>query len=208
MAVWARQKFARLAKGFLGRRKNTFVVQVRGVFKALQYQYIWRRLRRRVVKQNYIRKINAGAKDLDVSYSRLIYGLNRSNIQIDRKILSEIAQYEPYSFKAVVDEIKSQVKLPLLYNNQVSYEEALERGLLYKGEYKQVEFRDIHARLIMPKEGTPDYFGVTRPDYPYFVNELEAKYNKQFMKIKQMKRLPADYYDDIEEDDSDDEFKY
>ena len=214
MAIWSRNKYAKLSKGFLGRRKNCFVVQVRAVYKSLQYQYIWRRLRRRVVKSNYIRKINAGSRDLDVSYNRLIYGLNRSNIHLDRKILSELAQYEPYSFKAVVDEIKSQVKLPNTNKSEIPFYKSIESGYLYQGEYKYKDFRDIEARYNMPIGDTPDYFGVKRDDYPYFFKDLEKNYNSQFMKMKQMKRLPSDYYgyiDDMDEDDDpdpEDEFKY
>lgn len=217
MAIWSREKFSKLAKGFLGRRKNCFRIQVRGVFKALQYQYVWRRLRRRVVKQNYIRKVNAGARDLDVSYNRLIYGLNRSNIILDRKILSELAQYEPYSFKAVVDEIKSQVKLPSLYNSEVDYHQALRKKLIYFGKFKYGAVNDFMARSFdVPKE-MPDYFGTRRHDYPYFFNKLQKNFNNQFMTVKQMKKLPEDYYqnqnlDDDEEDepevDEDDNFKY
>lgn len=203
MAIWSREKFAKLSKGFLGRRKNCFVVQVRAVFKSLQYQYIWRRLRRRVVKTNYIRKINAGTRDLNLSYSRFICGLNRSNIIIDRKILSELAQYEPYSFKAVVDEVKSQVKLPNLHKSEIPFNIAMDKNYLYSGEFKYTDFRDIEARFFMPKEGIKDYFGVTRKDYPYFFEDLEKNYNKQFMKIKEMKRLPSDYYEHLEELDED-----
>lgn len=209
MAVWSREKFARLAKGFLGRRKNCFVVQVRGVFKALQYQYKWRKMRRRIVKANYIKKINAGTRNLNLSYNRFIYGLNRSNIKLDRKILANLSKYEPYSFKAVIDEVKSQVKLPgLIKSNEVSYQNALDRNLLYIGEYKHTDNRDIAARFFMPKEGVPDHFGVKRPDYPYFIDEEIKKHNKIGLTKKAMKKLPGDYYDDLPEMDDDDEFKY
>ena len=208
MAVWSREKFARLSKGFLGRRKNCFVVQVRAVFKSLQYQYIWRRLRRRVVKTNYIRKINAGARDLDVSYSRLIYGLNRSNIILDRKILADLSKNEPFSFKAVVDEIKSQVKLPTLNKSEILYQDALSQGLLYVGEYKNIDNRDIAARFSLPNKGEKDPFGTTRSDYPYFFKEEAEKHAKKFPSLKSQKKLPGDYYDELPELDDDDEFRY
>jgi large subunit ribosomal protein L20 len=208
MAIWNRDKFNRLAKGFLGRRKNCFVVQVRAVFKSLQYQYIWRRLRRRVVKTQYIRKLNAGTRDLDVSYSRFIYGLNRSNIILDRKILSNLAQNEPYSFKAVVDEVKSQVKLPLLNHSEVQYEEAIEKNLLFVGEFVPKDTRDIQARFVMAKDEKNDPFGTRRQDFPYFMKELEKKHAKQFPSIKQMKKHPSDYYDDLPEIEDDDDFKF
>src|SRR5690349_18720999 len=114
MAIWARHKVFQLSKGYYGRSKNCFRISIRRLFKALQYQYKSRRLRRREVRTDWIRSINAGVRDLDINYSRFIYGLNRSNMVLDRKILANLAQYEPYSFKAVVDEVRTQVKLPLI----------------------------------------------------------------------------------------------
>ena len=209
MAIWNREKFNKLSKGFLGRRKNCFRIQVRGVFKSLQYQYKWRRLRRREVKKGFIKKINAGTRDLDISYSRFIYGLNRSNIIIDRKILSDLAMNEPYSFKAVVDEVKSQVKLPNITKIDVSLQEALDRSLIYVGEYKDWDNRDKAARFFQPLEGVDDHFGVKREDYPYFLENVNKDRKKSFPSVKAMKRLPGDYYDDLPDYDSDgDDHKY
>lgn len=198
MAIWSRAKFNRLSKGFVGRRKNCFVVQCRAVFKSLQYQYIWRRLRRRVVKVNNIKAINAAAREHGFSYNKFIFGLNRSNILLDRKILADLAKNEPFSFKAVFDEVSSKVKLPTRRPDEVSFEEALQKGLLYHGEYIQKDTRHRIARPFYPKEGEPDYFGTTREDFPYFYKEQDAEYFRKYaINEKIEKKLPAEYYDDL-----------
>lgn len=191
MAVWSRSKFKQLSKGFLGRRKNCFVVQVRAVFKSLQYQYIWRKLRRRNVKTQYIKSINASSTNLGVSYSHLIYGLNRSNIELDRKILANLAEHEPYSFKAILDEIQAQVKLPeKKVRTEVSYEESLKLGFLYHGEYIKKESRDIQAKPI--QTGESDYFGTNSDIYPYNIKELEQKYDSNMIPLRKQKKIKDD----------------
>lgn len=204
MAVWSRDKINRLSKGFLGRRKNCFSIQIKAVFKSLQYQYIWRRLRRRVVKSQYIRSINAATRESEISYSKFVYGLNRSNINIDRKILSELAKWEPYSFRAVLGEIQSQVKIPTK-TYKVPYDEALSRGLLYTGPYVPKESRDYHARYIEDKTNS---FGTERRDYPYFFKEEIKKYNKNLMNSKAEKKLAPDFYDEMPDFPEDEPIKY
>ena len=211
MAVWSRDKFKQLSKGFLGRRKNCFMVQVRGVFKSLQYQYIWRRLRRREVKKENIISINAATRTLGVNYSYFIYGLNRSNIQLDRKILSDLAQNEPLSFKAVFDEVNSQVKLPLNQNVNlkpfrfVPYTTALEKGDIYPGPYVSKNYEHKYARTVVPLPGQKDYFGMGHPDYPKNLIEEEKNYKAKFLTSKQQKKFPDTLFDDhqdgIEDDD-------
>jgi len=205
MAIWSRHKVNKLSKGFLWRRKNCFVVQIRAVYKSLQYQYIWRKLKRRIYKQENIKSLNAAVREHGVCYSKFIYCLNRSNINLDRKILADLAQNEPYSFKAVFDEVTSQVK-PLQHRkpDEVTFQEALSRGLIYPGPYVHKDSRDIHARYIMPKEGEHDYFGTGRSDYPYFWKDELNNYRKSFLKTKLEKKLPMDYYDDIPEVEEDD----
>lgn len=108
MANWSRKKVFRLAKGFTGRSNNCFGLALRRVFKKLQYAYRDRKVKKRLVRRNWIHTINAAVREHGVSYSRFICGLNRSNIQVDRKILSELAINEPFSFKAVVQEVNKQ----------------------------------------------------------------------------------------------------
>ena len=108
MATFSRQKYRKLAKGFRGRAKNCIRIMAPKVEKSLQYQYISRKLRARDMRKEWIQQINGGTREHSVSYSRFIYGLNNSNINLDRKILANLAINEPYSFKAIVDEVKIQ----------------------------------------------------------------------------------------------------
>ena len=199
MALWARSKIFRLSKGYYGRSKNCFRIAIRRVFKALQYEYISRRVRRREVRQDWIRSVNAGVRDMDLSYSRFIYGLNRSNIILDRKILAGMAQNEPYSFKAVVDEVKTQLPVHMLKNpTSVSYAQAVEQKLLHFGPWepseKDKEFRNV--KLIDPKG--EDWYGVNRPDYPTFYLDMKRKHRKEGqMPMKDMKKLRFTAWDDV-----------
>lgn len=205
MALWSRHKFNQLSKGFLWRRKNCFTVQVRAVFKSLQYQYISRRLRRRVVKADNIRSLNAASRESGMSYSKFIFGLNRSNINLDRKILSELAQNEPYSFRAVINEISSQVRIPLYAKKHPSYEEALSKGLLYHGEYVHKENRDKQARFFKTSN---DAFGESRYDFPHFMKDEIKKYEKQYITTKNEKKLSPDFYDDMPDAEEDADVKF
>lgn len=111
MANFSRKKVFRLAKGFTGRSKNCFGLALRKVHRALQYAYRDRKVKKRIVRRQWIHSINAAVREHGISYSRFQFGLTRSNIQLDRKILSDLAITEPYSFKAVVDEVNKQVDL-------------------------------------------------------------------------------------------------
>ena len=106
MTGFNKKKIFKLAKGFHRTGKNCISVAAPRVHKALNYAYISRRLRKRQRRSEWIKSINAAVREHDLPDNRLIYGLNHSNIQLDRKILSELAITEPYSFKAVVDEVK------------------------------------------------------------------------------------------------------
>ncbi len=111
MANWSRAKVFRLAKGFTGRSKNCFGLALRKVFKKLTYAYRDRKVKKRLMRRNWIHSINAAAREHGVSYSRLQCGLTRSNIEVDRKILADLAVHEPFSFKAVVEEVNKQTDL-------------------------------------------------------------------------------------------------
>jgi len=73
------------------------------VEKGLTYQYRDRKARRRERRSLWIQQVNAGARDYDVSYSRLVHGLAQANVKVDRKILSGLAITEPLSFRALVE---------------------------------------------------------------------------------------------------------
>lgn len=101
-----KDKVFKLAKGFRGRAKNCISIARNKVEKALQYAYRDRRNKKRDMRALWIQRINAGAKQHGVPYSRLMHGLAQENIQINRKVLSELAMNEPYSFKALVDQVR------------------------------------------------------------------------------------------------------
>ena len=100
----------RLAKGFFGRRKNCFSLAIRAVEKGLQKAYVGRKLKKRVVRQEWIVQIGAGAREHNISYAKLIFGMRFAEIGVNRKILATLAQQEPYSFRAIVEEAKLGLK--------------------------------------------------------------------------------------------------
>ena len=92
------------AKGYRGRNRTAFRVAKEKVEKDLQYAYRDRRNRKRSFRALWIQRINAGARLNGLNYSRLMNGLNRSGIELDRKVLSELAIKEPAAFKAICDQ--------------------------------------------------------------------------------------------------------
>jgi large subunit ribosomal protein L20 len=95
------------AKGYYGRRKNTIKTARQAVEKALQYAYRDRRNRKRDFRSLWIQRINAGVREHDMTYSRFMHGLKLAGIDVDRKVLSDIAVRDPDGFKALVDEAQS-----------------------------------------------------------------------------------------------------
>jgi large subunit ribosomal protein L20 len=98
------KKVIKKAKGYYGRRKNTIRVAKQAVEKAGQYAYRDRKVRKRNFRALWIQRINAAVREHGLTYSRFIAGLNSAGIEIDRKILSELAISEPKAFKAIVDQ--------------------------------------------------------------------------------------------------------
>ncbi|MCY7314195.1 MAG: 50S ribosomal protein L20 [Rubrivivax sp.] len=103
------KKILALAKGFRGRRKNVFRIAKQAVMKAGQYAYRDRRTRKRVFRQLWIARINAASRELGVTYSKFMAGLKKAQIDIDRKVLSDMAIHDPAAFKSIVDRVKSQL---------------------------------------------------------------------------------------------------
>ena len=95
------------AKGYRGRRKNVFRVANQAVIKAGQYAYRDRRQRKRQFRALWIIRINAAARELGLSYSRLIDGLNKANIDIDRKVLAELAVTDKHAFTRLAEQARS-----------------------------------------------------------------------------------------------------
>jgi len=103
----ATKKVIKQAKGYSGRRKNVYRVAVQAVTKAGQYAYRDRRQKKRVFRQLWIARINAGARECGLSYSRLINGLKKAEIEIDRKVLADLAMNDMAAFTAVAEKAKT-----------------------------------------------------------------------------------------------------
>ena len=95
------------AKGFRGRRGNVFRVAKQAVMKAGQYAYRDRRQRKRQFRQLWIARINAAARQNGISYSKFINGLKKASVEIDRKILADIAVFDKVAFTALVEKAKA-----------------------------------------------------------------------------------------------------
>jgi large subunit ribosomal protein L20 len=100
------KKILKAAKGMQHNRTRSFRLAKQGVIRALQYAYRDRRNRKRDLRALWITRINAAARENGTTYGKLINGLKKANIELDRKILSELAAKEPQSFAAVVKSVK------------------------------------------------------------------------------------------------------
>ena len=101
------KKVIKQAKGYSGRRKNVYRVAVQAVTKAGQYAYRDRRQKKRVFRSLWIARINAGARECGLSYSKLIDGLKKAAIEIDRKVLADLAMNDMAAFTAVAEKAKA-----------------------------------------------------------------------------------------------------
>ncbi|WP_306029245.1 MULTISPECIES: 50S ribosomal protein L20 [unclassified Stappia] len=100
------KKVLKAAKGYYGRRKNTIRVAKQAVEKAGQYAYRDRKVRKRNFRSLWIQRINAAVREHGLTYGRFIDGLNKAGIEIDRKVLSDIAIREPDAFKVLTEQAK------------------------------------------------------------------------------------------------------
>ena len=97
------RKIIKLAKGARGRQKNTFRAANQRVEKNLQYAYRDRKVRKRNFRSLWIQRINAGVREHGLTYSQFIHGLGKAGIELDRKVLADMAVRDAEGFKAVVD---------------------------------------------------------------------------------------------------------
>ena len=95
------KKIIKQAKGYYGRRKNVFRAAVQAVEKAGQYAYRERRQRKRNFRALWIQRINAAARELGLTYGRFINGLGKAGVEIDRKVLADLAVKEPEAFRSL-----------------------------------------------------------------------------------------------------------
>lgn len=101
------KKVLKKAKGYYGRSKNVFRVAVQTVERSMQYAYRDRRNRKRDFRGLWIQRINAGARLHGMTYSQFMNGLKKATIEIDRKILAELAVNQPETFKTLVEKAQS-----------------------------------------------------------------------------------------------------
>jgi large subunit ribosomal protein L20 len=106
----AKRAMIRLARGFRGRAKNCWTLVNRAVHHAWQKSYTGRRLARRDYRSEWIQRINAGSRQFGMRYSEVVRGLPAAGIELNRRVLSELAATEPFSFKALVDTARSQLE--------------------------------------------------------------------------------------------------
>jgi large subunit ribosomal protein L20 len=101
-----RKNVLKLAKGYFGRRKNVWTVAKNAVEKGLGYAYVGRKQKKRNFRSLWIARINAGARVNGMSYSQFMGAVNKSGIELNRKVLADLAMNHPEAFKAVVNAVK------------------------------------------------------------------------------------------------------
>ncbi|MCA6074598.1 50S ribosomal protein L20 [Fulvivirga sedimenti] len=101
-----RKKILKAAKGYFGRRKNVWTVAKNAVEKGWQYSYRDRKAKKRDFRKLWIQRINAGARQHGMSYSQLMGNLKKSNIDLNRKVLADLAMNHPEAFEAIVNKVK------------------------------------------------------------------------------------------------------
>ena len=102
------KKILKQAKGYYGRRKNTIRIAKQAVEKAMQYGYRDRKRKKRTFRALWIQRINAAAREHGMTYGRFINGLSRAGVEIDRKMLADLAVKDVAAFKALVDQAAAQ----------------------------------------------------------------------------------------------------
>lgn len=101
-----RKKILKMAKGYWGRKKNVWTVAKNQVEKGLQFAYRDRKAKKREFRKLWIQRINAGAREHGMSYSQFMGKLGQSGIELNRKVLADLAMNHPEAFKAVVEKVK------------------------------------------------------------------------------------------------------
>jgi len=103
------KKVLELAKGYRGRRKNVYRIAKEAVMKAGQYQYRDRRTKKREFRALWIARINAAVRELGMTYSVFIAGLSRASIDIDRKVLADLAVHDKAAFGKIAEQAKASL---------------------------------------------------------------------------------------------------
>ncbi len=103
------KKVLKAAKGYYGARSKVYRVAKQAVIKAAQYSYRDRRNRKRMFRRLWIVRINAAARQFDLSYSRFMDGLNKANIEVDRKVLADLAVHDIAAFGVLAEKAKASL---------------------------------------------------------------------------------------------------
>ena len=109
-AVKKRRKIMRRAKGYFGSKSRSYRIARQAVMKSMQYAYVGRRLKKRDFRQMWIARINAAARMNDISYSKLMLGLKTAGIDLNRKILADLAISDPHAFSDLCEKAKAAIK--------------------------------------------------------------------------------------------------
>ena len=157
-----REKIFELAKGMRGRTKNCFKLAIRRVEKGLQYAYKGRRLKKRLMREEWIMQVGAASREHGLSYSRLIFGMNNAAIGVNRKMMAILAQHEPYSFRAIIDEAKGALRR-IVEEDKLP---AARRETALQNDYPSTIVPDADAPTTVDVGVVPRYEGPPLPPYP------------------------------------------
>ena len=108
-AVKKRRKILKLAKGYFGAKSKNYRIARQAVMKSFNYAYIGRRLKKRDFRNLWIARINAAARANGMSYSKFMYGLKKANVELNRKVLADIAVTDAQSFAKLVETAKASL---------------------------------------------------------------------------------------------------
>ena len=108
-AVKKRRKILKLAKGYFGAKSKNYRIARQAVMKSFNYAYIGRRLKKRDFRNLWIARINAAARANGMSYSKFMYGLKKANVELNRKVLADIAVNDAQSFAKLVETSKASL---------------------------------------------------------------------------------------------------
>ncbi|HVK96263.1 MAG TPA: 50S ribosomal protein L20 [Flavisolibacter sp.] len=101
-----RKRILKQAKGFYGKRKNVYTVAKNIVEKGMTYSYVGRKVKKRDYRRLWIARINAAVREEGLTYSQFINLLNKKGIELDRKVLADLAMNNPESFKGIINQVK------------------------------------------------------------------------------------------------------
>ena len=105
-AVKKRRKVFKLAKGYYGAKSKLYRAASQQVMKSMAYAYVGRKLKKREYRRLWIARINAGARICGTNYSNLIHGLKLAGVDVNRKVLADLAMNNPQAFEAIINSVK------------------------------------------------------------------------------------------------------